>query len=194
MDNKNLQSTFSKYQRELIEERAAILEFEGGFTRTEAEELANNELHIPILSANSSSLITLEQFLSSDIQPVEWIISEILPEGLTILASRPKMGKSWLCLNIALSVASGTKVFNKFDVEPQKVLYVSFEDSKARLFGRLNSLMNTKLFDSSEVNNNFILTPELTIPFLDDGGMEYLLDKINKENIKLIFIDTLPRA
>jgi RecA-family ATPase len=31
----------------------------------------------------------------------------ILPEGVNILAGRPKMGKSWAALNIAVAVASG---------------------------------------------------------------------------------------
>ena len=178
-----------------FEERAAIQEYDGGLQRDIAEELADRELQPPDFNSNTnSSLITLGQFLSSDIQPVEWIIPEILPEGLTILASRPKMGKSWLCLNFSLSVASGNRVLNRFNVQPQKVLYITFEDSKARLFGRLKSLMSSNCFNSSSVQNNFILTPELTIPFLDDGGMEFLKQKIVEEDIKLIIIDTLPTA
>jgi hypothetical protein len=180
---------------DFFEERAAIFEYDAGLPRDLAEELANRELNSPINFVHSSlSLVTLGQFLSSVIQPVEWIIPGILPEGLTILASRPKMGKSWLCLNLGLAVASGIRVFKKFDVQPQKVLYITFEDSKARLFGRLNSLMSTNIFNSTAVENNFVLTPELTIPFLDEEGMEFLLEIIKKEGIKLVIIDTFPRA
>ena len=178
-----------------FEERAAISQYDGGLPPIEAEELADREINSDEYSVKKiSSLITLGDFLASDIKPVEWIIPEILPEGLTILASRPKMGKSWLCLNLALSVSSGKKVFNKFNVQPQKVLYVTFEDSPARLFSRLKSLMSSNNFDSVSVKDNFTLTPELTIPFLDDGGMEFLKQKITEEEIKLIFIDTLPTA
>lgn len=163
--------------------------------RSETEEFVERFLKPPDFSVViNTSLITLGQFLSSDPNPLEWIVPEILPEGLTILASRPKMGKSWLCLNLGLSVASGIKVFNKFDVQPQKVLYITFEDSKARLFGRLQSLIDSNYFVSNAVESNFILTPELTIPYLDEGGIEFLFEKIHEEGIKLVIIDTLTRA
>lgn len=188
MENKE----FDNYE---FEERAAIYEFEGEVPRTEAEQLADRALNPKNLRlSKSSSLITLGEFLESDIKPVEWIIPEILPEGLAILASRPKMGKSWLCLNLALSVASGMRVFKKFDVQPQKVLYITFEDSKARLSSRLQSLMSSNLFNSDSVSTNFILTLELTIPFLDEGGTEFIFEKIQSEGIKLVIIDTLTRA
>lgn len=39
--------------------------------------------------------------------PIKWIVPDVLPEGATILAGRPKLGKSWMALEIALAVARG---------------------------------------------------------------------------------------
>ncbi len=38
--------------------------------------------------------------------PIKWIVPDILPEGLTLLAGKPKLGKSWLALDAAIAVAS----------------------------------------------------------------------------------------
>jgi putative DNA primase/helicase len=37
---------------------------------------------------------TLPELLARQLPPVEWVIPDILPEGLTILAGKPKLGKS----------------------------------------------------------------------------------------------------
>ena len=49
--------------------------------------------------------------------PILFIIKDLLPEGLTILAGRPKAGKSFLAQNISLSIADGTKVMGFFEAE-----------------------------------------------------------------------------
>ena len=38
--------------------------------------------------------------------PVNYIVPGYVPEGLTILAGRPKLGKSWLVLDLSLAVAA----------------------------------------------------------------------------------------
>ena len=40
---------------------------------------------------------------------IKFIVPGYLPEGATILAGRPKLGKSWLALDLALAVAKGSK-------------------------------------------------------------------------------------
>ena len=41
--------------------------------------------------------------------PLRWIVPQYLPEGLTILGGKPKIGKSWQALDMATAVASGGK-------------------------------------------------------------------------------------
>lgn len=53
-----------------------------------------------------------------------------------MLAGRPKLGKSWLALQLAQASACGGKVFEQ-SVEPGPVLYIALEDSERRLQQRL---------------------------------------------------------
>ena len=42
--------------------------------------------------------MTAEQLQSAPYSPVPFLVDELIPEGLHILAGAPKIGKSWLAL------------------------------------------------------------------------------------------------
>ena len=56
------------------------------------------------------SIFSLPDLLSWELPPVHWIIPELLPEGLTLLAGKPKLGKSWLALSVAISRQTTTHI------------------------------------------------------------------------------------
>ena len=64
---------------------------------------------------------------------------------MTILASLPKIGKSWLALQISMAVRNATEVLG-FKVKEGKVLYCAYEDNKKRIKGRFK-LMGVKAED-----------------------------------------------
>ena len=52
--------------------------------------------------------MTAEQLQSAPYSPVAFLVNELIPEGLHILAGAPKIGKSWLALWLCLCVAQGS--------------------------------------------------------------------------------------
>jgi hypothetical protein len=57
----------------------------------------------------------LDTFTAADLQrmdfpPINYIIPGYVVEGLTLLASKPKLGKSWLALDWALATAAYDRV------------------------------------------------------------------------------------
>lgn len=70
-----------------------------------------------------------------------WAVPGLIAEGLNLLVGAPKFGKSWLCLNLAVAVASGGKALGKIDVERGSVLYAALEDPARRLQNRLDIVM-----------------------------------------------------
>lgn len=74
-----------------------------------------------------------------DIKPVEFIIEGLIPVGMVILASPPKYGKSYMCLDMALSVSMG-RDFLGFHTNQCRVLYLSLEDCFDRLKQRMNQI------------------------------------------------------
>ena len=81
-------------------------------------------------------LWTADDILTTDWPKPVWAIPGLLPVGLTILAGRPKVGKSWLTLQIALAVASGGRVLGQ-PGEKGPVLYLALEDPPRRLKERM---------------------------------------------------------
>lgn len=119
-----------------------------------------------------------------DLKPIEFIVKDLLPVGLNLLASPPKFGKSWFALDLSLSVSSGT-YFLDSETKASTVYYLALEDSKNRLQNRIKKLLGDK-----SPSKNFYYA--LSINDLSNGLIEQL-EKVLKAlpTCKLIIIDTL---
>ena len=103
---------------------------------------------IRVLSQNGPSHTAVQypspqtgtHLLQQDYPPLHYFVDEILTEGLTILGGKPKKGKSYLSLDMSLSIAVGRQAFRKFETEQARVLYVSLEDGPRRLQKRLRQI------------------------------------------------------
>lgn len=115
-----------------------------------------------------------------------WVIDGILPAGLTMFAGRPKIGKSWLTLQMALSVAHGEKFLGGLDVSmPGGVLYVALEESQRRTSNRMHKLCDTETPFLQNISMVYEMKP------LRAGGAAQLTELIAKATPSLVIIDTL---
>lgn len=113
-----------------------------------------------------------------------WAIPDILPEGLTLLVGKPKLGKSWLLLAMLQAIASGGVALGNMPVEQGKVLYISLEDNEKRLQKRINTLTR-----STRAAKDFLYTTDWQR--LDEGGLEDIEQIIiDNPQLRLIGIDT----
>lgn len=78
--------------------------------------------------------------LELDLPPLRWIVPDLLPEGTTVLASPPKIGKSCLVYQITVEVAVGGELFGR-RVESGSALYLALEDGKRRGQDRLRAAL-----------------------------------------------------
>ena len=129
--------------------------------------------------------VTAEQLQSAPYAPVPFLVEELLPEGLHILAGAPKIGKSWLALWLCLCIAQGQPLWN-FAVTQGEVLYLSLEDSYRRI--------QSRLFDLTED-----APPTLHFAIMADTlkhGLEQQIEQFLTEHTatKLVVIDTLQRV
>lgn len=77
--------------------------------------------------------------LRREFDPISWLVPGLLPEGLMVLAARPKIGKSWLALDVALATATGGEVLGR-PARRGDVLYLALEDNDRRMQSRLLKL------------------------------------------------------
>jgi hypothetical protein len=86
-------------------------------------------------------------FTAADLQgmeftPTAWLVPNIIPsEGVALLASRPKFGKSWLAYDLCIGATADRYILG--DIKPRQgdVLYLALEDSKRRLQRRMDKLL-----------------------------------------------------
>jgi len=126
--------------------------------------------------------------ISRNYPPLNWIVQDILPEGLALLVGRPKLGKSLLAMDIALGVALGKNVLGK-QVKKGKVLAAFLEDNGRRLKERTEKNIKDENYNPEDLNK---ITRIKTMPTIDQGGFKMIEDLL-KENpdTKLVIIDTL---
>ena len=82
----------------------------------------------------------IKELLTANYPPLKFVIPGLIPVGLTILAGRPKEGKSWLALQIALAAYLGGTVLGQA-VPRLKVLFLALEDTEYRISDRLKKLL-----------------------------------------------------
>jgi len=118
----------------------------------------------------------------------KWAVPGLLTEGLTILAGRPKRGKSWMGLGLALAVASGGLALGKIKVEKGDALYLALEDNERRLQNRLDRI---KAPEDRLPSKLHLVTDFLPLAM---GGMTSLLEWLDRhKDTRLVIIDTLGR-
>jgi hypothetical protein len=74
--------------------------------------------------------------------PIKYVVQRFIAEGCTILAGRPKLGKSWLMLDAGLAVATGGTCFGG-ECEQGEVLYLALEDNHRRMQERIRKLLGS---------------------------------------------------
>ena len=87
--------------------------------------------------------------LVDEVKPPEWIVKDILAVGACgFIAGQPKAYKSWIGLDLILSVATGIPFLDHFPVRNiGPVLYIQEEDSLPLIKGRLDKIWPGKQAD-----------------------------------------------
>ena len=69
----------------------------------------------------------------------KFCVETLLPQGLCILGGSPKVGKSWLVLDLCIHIAKGEPMWG-FPVTQGETLYLCLEDSERRIQERINTI------------------------------------------------------
>ncbi len=134
------------------------------------------------------TIVNAQELRKKVFAPIKWAVDGFLPEGLSILAGGPKVGKSILALHLSVGVAIGGCVLGKIFVQQGDVLYLALEDTQRRLQERINGgeIAGEENIDLSHLE---IVTE---IPRQNLGGSLYIEYWISTHpNARLVIIDTL---
>lgn len=144
-------------------------------------------LWIRVVPSPLGTQFKLTTLLDTELPEIRWAVPGMVPEGLTLLAGPPKLGKSWFVLDLAIRVAAGRE-FLGTDVAEGDVLYLALEDNARRLKGRATLLLaGEPAPDRLELWTQAGKLNSSLIPQLADW-----LDR--QEDPRLVVIDTLGRV
>ena len=156
-------------------------------------ELEGRELFKTVLlsshqSPNVSALqsMTMEELFETSFPPKSALIEGLLFSGTYIFAGAPKVGKSFLMLQFAYHVATGTPLWG-FSVIQAGVLYLALEDDYSRLQERLYRMFGVETTSAMHlvINANT----------LADGLVDQIAGYIrNHTDVRLVIIDTLQKV
>jgi hypothetical protein len=127
--------------------------------------------------------LTTAELYDSELPAPQQIVADLVPTGLTILAGRPKLGKSWLAQQIAAAVGTGGSVLG-LQAARGRVLYLGLEDTCYRLRDRLHK---------QQVPRDAAISFHTEwAPLGQQGLTDLMLAAV--QGYSLIVIDTLSRA
>jgi hypothetical protein len=134
-------------------------------------------------SAPKLQTIDGNTLMGMEFEPLQFTAEKILPHGLFILAGSPKIGKSWMALDLCRAVATGGKLWD-FAAAAGDVLYFALEDRHRRIQDRLKKIKAENI-DLSRLHTS------LTAAGLYNGLQEDIDDFISfYPQTNLIVIDT----
>jgi RecA-family ATPase len=131
--------------------------------------------------------IDAETLLGMDFPPLEYVIPGYVVEGLTVLAGKPKLGKSWWAYDASIAVATGRKAMGLVQCEQGDVLYLALEDNQRRIQDRIRTLCPARKILKINLKR---LTVRTVAPRIDTGLIAEL-DKwrLGCKRPRLIIID-----
>ena len=118
----------------------ASIRLDADIESTRRQQERANEAHKPPTGANA--MISAADLRIMAFDPVRYVVPGFVPEGLILLVGRPKVGKSWLALDLCLACAGNRAVLGAIKPLQGDVLYLALEDGKRRLQRRIDKLMS----------------------------------------------------
>jgi len=125
--------------------------------------------------------------------PHRWLVEELWgASSVGVIGGAPKCSKTWLGLDLALSVATGTPCLGKYAVpEPGPVLVYLAEDALPIVRERVQGMARHRGLDLAAVEIHVITTPTLRLD--RDPHRRRLLETAKRLRPRLLLLDPLVR-
>jgi hypothetical protein len=122
-----------------------------------------------------------------------WLVDELwAAEGVGVIGGAPKCCKTWLALDLAISVATGTDMLGRFQV-PSKgpVLFYGAEDAPARLRERIDAISGSRGLALTDLDLGLIVADSLRLDTERDRNR--LRATLDQRRPRLLILDPLVR-
>lgn len=129
--------------------------------------------------------ITGDELMKKEFAPLYQPVDGLITEGYALLVGGSKIGKSWLMLDLAYSVANGTPFLGR-STKKSPVLYFALEDSERRVqdrnvkMGLLSGCSNIRyVFKAQTIDEDFCGTTDAWLT-MNGGRCLVIVDVLQK--------------
>lgn len=130
---------------------------------------------------NKLTVIDGETLMDMRLVPTRFCVETLLPQGVSMLGGAPKIGKSWMVLDLCIRIAKGEEIWN-LPTKKGTTLYLCLEDPLRRVQERLN-----KITDEVPPNVFFAVAAGTLTDGLDDQIRNFVSEH---PDTVLVAIDT----
>ena len=137
------------------------------------------------------TLMSISSFMESDYEKPEIIVKNFLKsKSTTIIGGCTGVGKSWLSLNLAMSIAGGLPFMNYFTTLKKKVIFAQFELTNGEVQERFDLLKPRYWMESESIEKNLFIMPKITTYDEQWRNIEELV-RTNKLQDAVLIVDNL---
>ena len=202
-------TAWNKYDGRADEFKRLIIEANKALAQKPEDQITTEDV---LREEAKAATLQRADILLLNIEPPKWLVKDILTEGgLGFIAGEPKSFKSWFGLDLAISVSSGARFLNHFDVlRPGPVMYLQEEDSAIIVKSRRDKILKDKRQDRLTLEDGVVWhEPEQSVaadaPLLmllqgglvlsEDVWQEWLDEQLaagyQDDTYRLVMIDTM---
>lgn len=126
-------------------------------------------------------------------RPIAWLIEDLWSSAAVgMICGNPKSGKTWIGLDMAVSVATATPCLGRYRVlDPGSSLIYLAEDSLPALKDRIASIGRSRGLSLGAMSLRVITAPRLRLDHLEDR--DRLMETVRRHKPKLLLLDPLIR-
>ncbi|MFA7050007.1 MAG: AAA family ATPase [Patescibacteria group bacterium] len=126
---------------------------------------------------------TCKDLLNYEVRPEFFIINPLIPkEAITSITADSGKGKSLFALILAYCMASGTPLFDKYEVEKSNVLIIDQEMNKNEIVSRFKKVIKDEVPIDYIIDQKFLITDEVKLLALKN--------KIIEKKYNVVILDT----
>jgi hypothetical protein len=133
-------------------------------------------------------IVSLARMNETEYEPVEFVVDELVPQGLTLLVGAPKTCKSFFALQTNICVLQGKPLFGKFAAKQAAVIHVTYEETPYHFNER------SRMLTRGEPIPDLGCILHKLAPYCaneQESGLTRLQELVHRTDAKLIIIDPL---
>jgi hypothetical protein len=154
---------------------------------------------VPTTNQTARSFPPLVSFgaLTTTQQPPEqgWLVEGIWPEGARgWIAGEPKLGKSWLAMDLSLSIVTGTKFLDTYAVKQRgPVFYLTEESTEYKVLNRFRMLAKGHGLAESLLANDLHLYVRKGVLLTDPEWLAFIRREMERLHPVMVIADPMRR-